>query len=74
SVSGIPELIDHGQTGLLVPPDNVEALKNALRQLIQDSALRERFSKAGPVAIENKQMTKAAMVRQHRELYTSLLK
>jgi len=74
SVSGIPELIDHEQTGLLVPPGDVGALKDALKRLIQDTAMRERFFNTAPASIENKQMTKAAMIRLHRELYSSLLK
>lgn len=37
-VSGIPELVRHGTTGLLVEPDDPEALANAMGQLIDDQA------------------------------------
>ncbi|MBI5671081.1 MAG: glycosyltransferase [Chloroflexi bacterium] len=35
-VSGIPEVIEHGSTGYLVPPDDVEALAAVLRQVLLD--------------------------------------
>ena len=38
-----PELIRHGETGLLVEPDNADALARALRRLIGDAALRDRM-------------------------------
>lgn len=46
-VSAIPELIDDGDTGLLVPPDDDAALAQALRRLIEDQALRRRIGNAG---------------------------
>jgi glycosyltransferase involved in cell wall biosynthesis len=39
-VGGIPELVDDGRTGLLVPPDDVEALVAALRKVLDDDSLR----------------------------------
>jgi glycosyltransferase involved in cell wall biosynthesis len=45
-ISGIPELVDHGVDGLLVPQKNAEALAQALTELLNDAALRERFGKA----------------------------
>jgi colanic acid/amylovoran biosynthesis glycosyltransferase len=47
SISGIPELIEDHQTGLLVPPNDATALANALAQLLSDGALRDRLGKAG---------------------------
>lgn len=36
SISGIPELVRHGDTGWLVPPEDVEALADALSQIHRD--------------------------------------
>jgi len=47
SVSAIPELIDDGKTGLLVPPESPQALARALEALIRDPALRRRLGEAG---------------------------
>jgi glycosyltransferase involved in cell wall biosynthesis len=46
-VSGIPELIDDGTTGVLVPPRSPAALADALSRLIDDPALRRRLGDAG---------------------------
>jgi glycosyltransferase involved in cell wall biosynthesis len=46
-VSGIPELIDDGKTGVLVPPRSPDALADALARLIGDPALRQRLGHAG---------------------------
>jgi glycosyltransferase involved in cell wall biosynthesis len=40
SVGGIPELIEHDRSGLLVPPADPPALAQAIRRLADDSALR----------------------------------
>jgi glycosyltransferase involved in cell wall biosynthesis len=46
-ISGIPELIDDGVTGLLVAPRAPAELAAALLRLIDDPALRQRLGDAG---------------------------
>jgi glycosyltransferase involved in cell wall biosynthesis len=46
-LSGIPELVDDGVSGLLVPPRDPQALAAALRLLHDDPALRARLGAAG---------------------------
>jgi glycosyltransferase involved in cell wall biosynthesis len=40
----LPDIIEHGRTGLLFQPDDREALRASIRELIRDSALRARIS------------------------------
>jgi len=44
---GIPELIRHGEEGLLVPPGDEALLSEALRRLLLDEALRAQLGEAG---------------------------
>lgn len=46
-LSGIPELVEHGETGLLVPPADSEALASALARLTRSPGLRRRLGRAG---------------------------
>lgn len=39
TLGGMPELIEHGQNGLLVPPDDVPALAAALQRLLDEPEL-----------------------------------
>ncbi len=46
-VAGIAELVQHGRTGLLVPPDDPEALAAAIDKLAHDPALAADLGAAG---------------------------
>ena len=46
-VSGIPELVSHEANGLLVPPEDPEALADALLRLHADRELAGRLARAG---------------------------
>ena len=47
NVGGTPEIIRHGQTGLLVEPDDADALAAAIERLDHDSALARQLGQAG---------------------------
>lgn len=46
-ISGIPELVEHEMTGLLVAQNDLEALTAALLRLLQDESLRLHMGQAG---------------------------
>ena len=50
-ISGIPEAIKDGVNGLLVPPDDPEALADALLRLKDDRALARRLSNEGRATV-----------------------
>ncbi len=43
-IGGMPDIVDHGETGLLVPPGDVQALADAMRVLLDDRALLSRLA------------------------------
>jgi glycosyltransferase involved in cell wall biosynthesis len=46
-VGGLLDLVVNGETGILVEPGNVEALRAALQRLLADPGLRRRMGDAG---------------------------
>lgn len=49
---GTPEVVQHGQTGLLVPPDDVDALAAALLRMIEEEGLAQRLGRQARAWIE----------------------
>lgn len=71
-VGGNPELVRDGITGLLVPPQDSQALEVALLQLLRDEELACRMAAAGHrVATEDFSFER--LVREVDALYTELL-
>jgi alpha-maltose-1-phosphate synthase len=52
TVGGIPEAVVDGETGLLVPPDDVDALADALVRLLEDPDYARRLGAAGRERID----------------------
>jgi glycosyltransferase involved in cell wall biosynthesis len=52
---GIPEIITHGETGLVVPTGEPEPLAQALIQLLSSPADAERMGRAGHAAVVSSQ-------------------
>ena len=49
---GAPEVVEDGVTGFSVDPDDLDALRGRLIQLLQDEALRARMGAAGRIRLE----------------------
>jgi glycosyltransferase involved in cell wall biosynthesis/peptidoglycan/xylan/chitin deacetylase (PgdA/CDA1 family) len=47
AISGVPELVESGTSGLLVPPGDVVELADALEQLARSPAVRRAMGRAG---------------------------
>lgn len=70
-VGGIPEMIEDGSSGFLVPLDDVAALAEAIRKLF-DPVLRKRMGEAGRTRIENK-FSNQKITEQVEQVYCSVL-
>jgi len=53
-VSGVPELLDEGQCGLIAPMRDVDGLAMAVLSLLDDSQRRLQFGQAARVRVEEK--------------------
>ena len=53
AVGGIPDLVEHESSGLLVPPQSSVHLANAISALFRDPSLRERIRAGGRTKVQN---------------------
>ena len=53
-IGGIPEIVEDGVNGLLVPPEDTEALAAAILKLTEDNDLRRRMGEAGRDKVQDK--------------------
>lgn len=51
---GMAEAIEHEQTGLLVPPDDVTQLANAMQRLLSDQVLCQRLGQQAQIQVVNR--------------------
>ncbi|MBE0417872.1 MAG: glycosyltransferase family 4 protein [Coriobacteriia bacterium] len=71
SVGGLADVVVDGETGLLVPPADSEALAAAVARLLRNPALATRMGEAGAARAEE-HFTLERMVRAHLDLYAEL--
>lgn len=72
AIEGNPELIIDGQTGLLFPPKDRDALAHAMLRMIEDAALRRRTAEAG-CALVHRKFSTLAKLDATEALYRRLL-
>lgn len=70
-LGSIPEVVDHGRTGLLVPPGDAEALAEAIGRLAAEPSLRERLGNAARIEYERR-FRAERMIAAIEALYDSL--
>ena len=68
--TGVPEVSQAGITGLTVPPGDVDALANAMRRMVAEPALRQRFSHAARERVQ--QYSRPIVMEKLRHLYRNV--
>jgi glycosyltransferase involved in cell wall biosynthesis len=73
-VGGVAEMMRPGETGLLVPLDDSQALQNALIQLIDSSELRKKMGQAGYERIHHEGVfTTETLAKRTERIYAQWL-
>lgn len=67
AVGGTPDVIDHGETGLLVEPEDADALAGAIERLLDDPGARDRLGRAG-----RERIVRRFSLEQYVQRYESL--
>ncbi len=60
---GVPDVVEHGRTGLLAPPGDEAALGRSVRELLLDAGKRARLSEAAAAFVANERSLEAAVAR-----------
>jgi glycosyltransferase involved in cell wall biosynthesis len=71
-VGGVKEAIVEGESGFLFPKGDAEALRQKLRPLIQDPALRQRMGQAARLRYEER-FSLEGMLTRVEEVYREVL-
>jgi L-malate glycosyltransferase len=72
AAGGIPEVVADGETGLLVPVGDADALANALARVLADPALAHTLGENGRARFQQLGTTDT-LVRRYLEVYAELL-
>ena len=72
NVGGIPEIVEHNRTGILVPPAEVAPLADALALLLGNEVLRAQFGRMGRKRFLDR-FDSRTMAAKYQMLYDSLL-
>lgn len=70
-VDGIPDLVQQEQNGLLVPPNDAEALASAILRLYSDEPLRRQLAHQAKAGLAH--YTPEAMAERYLALYSQLV-
>ncbi|WP_282138039.1 glycosyltransferase family 4 protein [Rossellomorea aquimaris] len=69
---GIPEMVQHEETGILCEPGNVEQLAQAIKRFITNSEERDKFAKAAE-SYAHQHLTSQEMTRKIEQIYQAYL-
>jgi glycosyltransferase involved in cell wall biosynthesis len=72
-VGGLPEMVVHEQMGLIVPPKDVQALADAICELLDDNTLQTKFSSNIEKEYSTGMLSWKYIVNQYERMYNSVL-
>jgi glycosyltransferase involved in cell wall biosynthesis len=72
AVGGLKEVLEDGETGLLVAPQDPRSLAESLERLYRDAALRRRLGEAGHARVRDRHLA-PRMVQDYLKLYRELV-
>jgi glycosyltransferase involved in cell wall biosynthesis len=70
AVDGIPEALDHGRCGILVPPQNSTALAAGMIHVLRDRSLREALQREAKIGLER--FTVSRMTDEVSDIYSDI--
>ncbi|MEE8261946.1 MAG: glycosyltransferase family 4 protein, partial [Gammaproteobacteria bacterium] len=71
-MGGMPEVVQDGLSGYVIPPRDFEALSNRIVLLLDNARLRRRLGDTGRNIVEQ-HYTKEIMTKSHLNVYTKVL-
>lgn len=71
NVGGIPDIVKHELTGLLIPSDDADALANGIMRLRQDAALRQRLTQEATERLDH--YSPQSMTASYWHLYQTIV-
>jgi len=71
-VGGNPEIVVHGETGLLVPPADSNALATAILSILENKEVALRFGMAGRKRVEER-FCLDVMLRNYENLFEEVI-
>ncbi len=71
-IAGSEELVLDGETGVLVTPEDVNALRDGLRRLLTDAQMRERMGHASRLRVE-REYSWESVARQYSEYLEKII-
>jgi glycosyltransferase involved in cell wall biosynthesis len=71
-IPGSRELVQHGRTGLLFPPEDIMALADSVESLIKDAQLRTTMGRRGEARVKSEGLLVSDVAIRHLELYERL--
>lgn len=73
AVGGIPDMVHDRETGLLIPPNDPGALREALRELMDNAELRRKLGNAGR-EFASTELSWESIAEKHAAFYRSFIK